>query len=258
MITSVSNNKIKYVCELQTSSKARRREGCFAAEGLRMFTETPARMITEAYVTEGFLNNAGSDADIRNKLDMIKYETVSDRVFEKMSGTVNPQGILTVVRYRAYEVKDIIAGGGVILLLENIQDPGNLGTMLRTAEAAGTAGILLSKGSVDVYSPKVIRSTMGAIYRMPVAYGDIFAIMKDMKNSGYRIHAAALGFNSDYRDADYSGNVGILIGNEGNGLTKEAIECASDTVTIPMDGQAESLNAAVSAALLMYEARRNR
>ena len=256
MITSASNSKIKYVCELRDSAKSRRRDKCFIVEGLRMFTETPIELITECYVTEGFLSSP--DERVKTKLENIKYETVSDRVFEKMSGTVTPQGIMMVVKYPDYTAADIISKGGVILLLENIQDPGNLGTMLRTAEAAGVNGILLSKGSVDIYSPKVIRSTMGAIYRMPFAYGDIFEMMDDLKKSDFKIHAAALGFNSDYRDADYTGNVAILIGNEGNGLTDKAIATATDTVTIPMDGRAESLNAAVSAAILMYEARRNR
>ena len=256
MITSASNSKIKYVCELRDSGRARRRDKCFIAEGLRMFTETPEDMIKECYVTEGFLSSP--DERVKSKLENIKYETVSDRVFEKMSGTVTPQGVMAVVKYKGHEPADIISGGGTVLLLENIQDPGNLGTMLRTAEAAGVKGILLSHGSADIYSPKVIRSTMGAIYRMPFAYGDIYDMMDDLKKAGFKIHAAALGYDSDYRDADYTGDTALLIGNEGNGLTKRAIESSTDTVTIPMDGQAESLNAAVSAALLMYEARRSR
>ena len=256
MITSASNRKIKWVRELVSSGKQRKKEGCFVAEGLRMFKETPAASIREAFYTEGFLKSAG---DLKEKLGGINGEVVSDDVFKRISDTVTPQGIMMVVENPVYTVDDIIAGDDkLIVILENLQDPGNLGTILRTAEAAGVGGIIMSHGTTDIFSPKVIRSTMGAIYRMPFVYGDLSEILPKMKNEGYKIHAAALGHDTWYTKADFAGRNGIMIGNEGNGLTDEAIALSTDIVTIPMSGSVESLNAAVSAAVLMYEAKRQR
>ena len=256
MITSAANRKIKWVRELVGSGKQRKKEGCFVAEGLRMFKETPESSIREVFYTEGFLKSAG---DLRDKLININGEVVSDDVFKRISDTVTPQGIMMVVENPVYTVDDITGGDDkLLIILENIQDPGNLGTILRTAEAAGVGGIIMSRGTTDIFSPKVIRSTMGAIYRMPFVYGDLSGILPKMKEEGYKIHAAALGHDTWYTKADYSGKNAIMIGNEGNGLTDEAKALATDIVTIPMSGSVESLNAAVSAAVLMYEAKRQR
>jgi len=142
-----------------------------------------------------------------------------------------------------------------LMLLENLRDPGNLGTIIRTAEAAGVSGVILSKESVDIYNPKVIRSTMGAVYRVPFLYADDFmALLKELRNKDVRLLAAHLKGQKTFDRADYSGKVGILIGNEANGLSEEAAELANEKVLIPMAGSVESLNAAVAAALLMYEA----
>ena len=146
-----------------------------------------------------------------------------------------------------------------VMVLENLQDPGNLGTILRTAEGAGATGILLSAGCVDIYNPKVIRSTMGSVYRVPFCYSqDLRADLDWLKRQGVRLYAAHLKGKDFYDHFSYCGASGFLIGNESRGLTEETAACADTFVRIPMCGQVESLNAAVAASVLMYEANRQR
>ena len=144
-------------------------------------------------------------------------------------------------------------------MLDNLQDPGNLGTIFRTAEAAGVTGIVLSRDCVDIYNPKVIRSTMGAVYRMPFVYvEDLLEALNVMKKKGIKTYAAHLKGKNSYDKEDYKEACAFLIGNEGNGLREEVSNMADTWIRIPMEGQAESLNAAVAAAVLMFEAARQR
>ena len=143
--------------------------------------------------------------------------------------------------------------------LEDIQDPGNLGTIFRTAEAAGAAGIIMSSGTADIYNPKTIRSTMGSIYRMPFLYVKDFApVLEQLGKRGIRTYAAHLQGSGEYTAQDYRKGCAFLIGNEGKGLTKELAQSADARIKISMSGEVESLNAAVSAAVLMFEAKRQR
>lgn len=147
----------------------------------------------------------------------------------------------------------------LVIILENLQDPGNLGTIVRTAEGAGVTGILLSADCVDIYNPKVIRSTMGSIYRVPFCYSrDLHADLARLKRQGVRLYAAHLKGRDFYDRFGYCDASGFLIGNESRGLTEETAALADTFVQIPMCGQVESLNAAVAASVLMYEANRQR
>ena len=144
-------------------------------------------------------------------------------------------------------------------MLETIQDPGNLGTIIRAGEGAGITGIVMNHDTADIYNPKVIRSTMGSIFRMPFVYADD---LQDacllMKNRGVRLFAAHLKGMNNYDQEDYTDNVGFLIGNEANGLTEETTSLADCLVKIPMEGKVESLNAAIAASVLMFETARQR
>ena len=147
----------------------------------------------------------------------------------------------------------------LLVVLENIQDPGNMGTIIRTAEGAGATGIIMSKETVDIYNPKTIRSTMGSLFRMPFVYvDDICGTVRELSNRGIRTYAAHLSGENEYYNEDYAGGTAVLIGNEGNGLTEEITSKADRLVKIPMAGKLESLNAAVSAAIILYEAARQR
>ena len=145
------------------------------------------------------------------------------------------------------------------MVLENLQDPGNLGTIVRTGEAAGVTGILMSRETVDIYNPKVIRSTMGSVFRVPFLYADdLFGALRDLQKKGVRFYAAHLEGASVYDEEDYQAPCGFLIGNEGSGLSCEITALADARIRIPMEGEVESLNAAVAASVLLFETARQR
>ena len=258
MITSRSNSQLKDLTKLMKKTGARREAQTYVIEGKKMFfellSEAPELLI-KAYWAESALS--GLSAAERELVANCDFETVSDSVFDAVAETVTPQGVLALVKMPRNTVEELADTGKNLLLLETIQDPGNLGTMLRTAEAAGFGGIILSADSVDAYSPKVVRATMGAVFRVPFVYAEDFpGMLKKLQARGYRLFAAHLKGSVSYDEADYRGKAGILIGNEGNGLTEEAAAACDMRVRIPMEGKAESLNAAVAAAILMYEAKK--
>lgn len=259
MITSLSNGRVKNVIQLMKKSKLRREQGVFVVEGLRMVREAPADRVLEVYASESFLRKEENRNCLKTEVGC-PFETVSDEVFARMSDTVSPQGILCVVRQKVYSLAELLsAQNGTFLVLEDVQDPGNLGTMLRTGEGAGIAGVIMSSQTVDLYNPKVIRSTMGSVYRVPHLYvDDLKETLQCMKDRGIHTYAAHLAGSSDYDSFSYTEDTAFLIGNEGNGLTKETADLAEYKIRIPMLGQVESLNAAVSASVLMYEALRQR
>lgn len=256
MITAASNSRIKRLIQLNQRAKLRKAEDVFVAEGVKMFLEAPADRVREVYVSESFLERC----PCRERLERAGYEVVADALFTRISDTCTPQGILCVVEQFHYNMKKLLwKKQPLLLLLENIQDPGNLGTMLRTAEGAGVDGVIMSRDTVDIYNPKVIRSTMGSVYRMPFLYADdLSEAIRELKAGGINVCAAHLKGTQSYTQIDYSGGTAFLIGNEGNGLRDETAELAGTYVRIPMAGRVESLNAAVAAAVLMYEAARQR
>lgn len=256
MIESSSNQQIKYMQRL-LKAVVSAKERVFLAEGWKMVSEAIDRdMMERLYVSE----EHEEEAKERWMDKAVRFETVAAKVFEQICDTMSPQGVLAVVRMPEYSFDEYIKKENTrFLCLEDINDPGNLGTMMRTAEGAGMTGLILSKGTVDLFNPKVVRSTMGALFRVPFFYTDNFVdTMKTLQKEGTTLYAAHLDGSIPYDEEDYQGAVGILIGNEANGLSAEVTEAADRKVRIPMEGQLESLNAAVSAALLMYEVARKR
>ncbi|WP_251206275.1 TrmH family RNA methyltransferase [Acetatifactor aquisgranensis] len=260
MISSHSNPKVKQVAQWQTNSGKRREEGVFLAEGFKMCEEAPERDVREIYITQEALEKAGTQPALREKLERIGYETVSSEVFRKMSDTRTPQGILCVVKRQETDLERLLAAENPLLIvLEDLQDPGNLGTIVRTGEGAGVTGIVMSTRTVDIYNPKTIRATMGSIYRVPfVCAENLCGAVERMREKGIRVYAAHLAGENYYDNLNFRQGTAFLIGNEGNGLSRELTERADSLLKIPMEGSVESLNAAVSAALMMYEARRQR
>lgn len=258
VITSTSNNQIKDIMNLRKKSGERKKRGLFILEGERIVREVPKELIEKVYVSESYL---ASHAD---ELVWEDYGIVSDRVFQTMADTQTPQGVLAVVKMSNQDAESVIENAcqneaPVFVILERIQDPGNLGTILRTAEGAGVSAVLMSEDTVDIYNPKVTRATMGSLFRVPFAYvEDLGATLTELKANGVRICAAHLAGEHDYFEEDYTAATAFLIGNEGNGLSDEIAELADLKVKIPMEGKLESLNAAVSAALFVYEAKRQR
>ena len=260
MISSHSNPKVKQVAQWQTNSGKRREEGVFLAEGFKMCEEAPERDVREIYITQEALEKSGTQPALREKLERIGYETVSSEVFRKMSDTRTPQGILCVVKRQETDLERLLAAENPLLIvLEDLQDPGNLGTIVRTGEGAGVTGIVMSARTVDIYNPKTIRATMGSIYRVPfVCAENLCGAVERMREKGIRVYAAHLAGENYYDNLNFRQGTAFLIGNEGNGLSRELTERADSLLKIPMEGSVESLNAAVSAALMMYEARRQR
>jgi len=270
MLTSTSNQQVKNITALTKKTKARQEQGLFVVEGMKMFREIPRGWLEKAYVSEAF----ASGETMGEVQGICTPEIVADRVFASMSDTCTPQGILALVRQPQRSLEGLLRkpleGSGrpgvsspqaspLLLLLENLQDPGNLGTILRTAEAAGCTGVIMSRGTVDIYNPKAIRSTMGAVYRVPFFYTDVLLdVVRELKEKGLGVYAAHLKGSVDFRKPDYRRPCAFIIGNEGRGLTEALAALADSRIRIPMAGQAESLNAAVSAALIMYEAQRQR
>ncbi len=260
MISSTANAQIKYLVKLQEKGAARREDKVYVCEGRKMFGEvlTCAReSIVKAYFAESFIAEWGSVPENMAHISGIPYETVADHVFGEISRTVTPQGVLAVVRQPEYHLDDLLSEEQAalrLLLLENLRDPGNLGTIMRTAEGAGISGVILSRESVDMFNPKVIRSTMGAIYRMPFVYvPDLAAVAVGLRQRGIMVCAAHLEGSVAYDTVEYPRRTALMVGNEANGLSDKAAQAADLRIRIPMEGEVESLNAAVAAAVLMYE-----
>ncbi len=234
-------------------------QGAFVTEGIKMFEESKdGGYLMIAYVSESFYEEKRSENS--EYFSGFPYEIVTDGVLKEASDTLTPQGIMAIVKKPVYDLEEIItAPDANLVLLEDIRDPGNLGTILRTAEGAGVTGIILSKSSVDMYNPKVIRSTMGAIYRMPFIYAEDFKdTLIQIKKNNISIYAAHLDAAFAYDEVNYLEKCAVLIGNEANGLSDEIAGMSDQYIKIPMAGSVESLNAAIAAAIMMYEVFRQR
>lgn len=279
-ITSGSNPIIKEVKALKTR-KNREEKGLYFIEGIRFVEEAMDEdvSIEKLIISEGLWSRKSEGCEAKNKTvqggnapasrdlsdrigqimdcalkKIIPTYLLPDKLFSELSDTETPQGIMAVVRMAKVFPEEILQQGACLLLLDGLQDPGNLGTIIRTADAVGIEGILISKGSVDIYNPKVLRSTMGSIFHVPLAIGvDLQEMIPRLKDCGMRVLAAHLDGELAYYEADWKGKVAIIIGNEANGISPEVADLADVLVKIPMPGRAESLNASVAACLMMYE-----
>ncbi len=276
MITSAANARIKQVVQWQSKARERKKDKVYLVEGFKMYEEAPEEQILEVYLSEDaarkifhkdsagkthISGEANQEPDaLQQKLERTGYEEVSGELFRKISDTQTPQGILTVLRQPEYSLEELICRPNpLFVVIENLQDPGNLGTIIRTGEGAGVTGVIMTEQTVDIFNPKTIRATMGSIYRVPFLYvGDIAETLKILHKHGIHTYAAHLEGDNYYDDFSFRAPTAFLIGNEGNGLRKETADMAEKYLKIPMEGNVESLNAAIAASLLMYEAHRQR
>lgn len=260
MITSSSNSRVKQVVQWQKSAKEREEAGIFLAEGFKMFEEAPEASVKEVYLSQAAYAKLDQYPKLQEKAECRGYELVSEEVFAKMSDTRTPQGILFAAERPVYTLEQLLdRPAPLLVILEDIQDPGNLGTIVRTGEGAGITGVIMSRQTVDLFNPKTIRATMGSVFRVPYIYVESLeeAVAK-LRGSGIRTYAAHLEGECCYDSFSFREGTAFLIGNEGKGLRRETAELADDFLRIPMEGRVESLNASVAAALLMYEAYRQR
>lgn len=252
MITSRDNDIVKDAVKLLGSSRYRRKTSRFVCEGLRLCGDaviSGVRPSVLMYTDEA--SKKYGDKFYRILANSQRSFEISSELYKKISDTVQPQGIMCIfdIPDRSFDVKP----GGKYAALENIQDPSNMGTILRTAEALGIDGVILSSDCCDIYSPKTLRGSMGAVFRLPVLICDDLPIfISELNNRGISTYASTPHDADSIRDVDFSGGGVMLIGNEGNGLSEDAINACSCRVRIPMRGRAESLNAAAAAAILLY------
>lgn len=179
---------------------------------------------------------------------------VAEKILNTITDVINPQGIMAVIEKPTLEENPIDFNQEVSLILDNIQDPGNMGTILRTADSLNMKQIIVSKGTADIYNLKVVRSTMGAIFRVKVIEVDnLVKTIKEMKKHKIKVYATDLRTDKSIYDIDYSKSA-IVIGNEANGVSSQVLEEATEKIKIPMIGKTESLNAAVATSVILYEA----
>lgn len=265
MITSNNNAKVKQVVQWQTKAKERRKDHVFLAEGIRMCEEAPVKNVREVYLTEELeqkirQNAQNGDTAFWDKLQQTGYETVSTEVFAKMADTQTPQGILTVLEQPVYDLTQLLEQPDpLFLMLENLQDPGNLGTMIRTGEGAGITGVIMNNQTVDIFNPQDHPCHHGVYFPGTLCLRADLAPGAGTDACKRYLHLAAHLKDRNTTIPFLSREpTAFLIGNEGNGLSKEISDQAGQYLKIPMEGRVESLNASIAAALLMYEAHRQR
>lgn len=250
-ITGKDNRILKTLRSLKTRN-GRKKLGLYFVEGERIVKDT-LTLATEnisfvVFSSSYFENNRDFCLSLENNTECY---LISDKLFVEISDTKTPQGILMVLSVQSSSLDDFSADGN-ILILDSVQDPGNMGTIIRTAEAMGISSVFLTKGSTDIYSPKVLRSAMGSAFRTDFYFIDTEDLYT-LKDKGYKLYSAALSENSIPLDnVKPEKNAAIIIGNEANGISEEILEISDYLIKIPMTGKIESLNAAIAAAIVMY------
>lgn len=252
IVKSKDNNKIKYIKNLY-AKKFRDEENAYIIEGIKFVNEAIKEKADIKYIllSEKTVDN-NEIKEITKYADKNIIYICTDNVFESTADTVNSQGILAVVN-KKINIKTL-DDYNFIIMCDRIQDPGNLGTIIRTADVFGPALIILNKGCVDVYNPKVVRASAGAILRTPFIFNDIDTeIIGLLKNSGFRIISTIVNSLYSFEDIQDTEKICIVIGNEGSGISQEIIENSDISITIRMSGRAESLNASIAAGICIYE-----
>lgn len=257
-LTGLQNPQVKAAAELK-QKKYRQQQGLFLAEGLRTVEEAVhSKTVVSIFYT------AIDDDRTRCVLEeaaaqQLKLYCVSDAVMKKIADTDTPQGIIAVCKVQDVTLDKLLSKGEMLLVLDRVGDPGNLGTMLRTADAAGIGGVVLLKGCVDIYAPKTVRSSMGSLFHVPVVSSvaeDKF--IAEAKDAGYELLVTSLEGADNLYKADLGGRIAFVMGNEAGGVSASLLERADKRVFIPMAGRAESLNVAMAAGIVMFEALRRR
>jgi TrmH family RNA methyltransferase len=258
----LSKEKLKELLKLKTK-KGRIQQGRFLLEGMRLCEEA----LNSNWEIESILFTASFEEKIREKNFFEKLEkpkvqliTVKPHDLQKLSDTVSPPGIMCVVKTRMNQIEDLWRKNShFILALDGIRDPGNVGTLIRTADAFGADGMLLSNDTVELLNPKVVRSTMGSIFHIPIwDEVDLETILPELRKRNFKILATDVTKGIRLDSVDYSGNICILIGNEAEGLRANLLTLSDELVHIPISGKAESLNAAVAGGILLYEITKKR
>lgn len=248
LITSRKNPAAAAYRELNRDRKTREGEGKFNIEGVRLCEEAlnAGLEITAAFVT------GTAEKKYPEICGRFEYTLITDEIGEYIADTKSPQGVFVTAKIPDRP----FAGGSRLIILDGLQDAGNVGTIIRTAEALGMDGVILSPDCADIWSPKVVRGAMGSLFRLPVTVTELPALITGLRNDGFTVYAAVLDKNAQTIDeADFPGKCAVIIGNEGNGVSQEVINSADGNIYIPIRN-AESLNAAIAAAIFCNAMRR--
>lgn len=248
-IESKDNTLFKETKKLK-ERKNRLKEKKYIVEGFRLVQESFKAKCEIDYVVVSEEGKDKLNHYLSDYLDNLKIYEMKDSLFCNLTSTEQPQGIIAVLKMPENINK---IDGEFYLLCDKVQDPGNLGTIIRTAHAAGVSAVILTKGTVDIYNDKTIRSTMGSIFYLPIIYDNDLSFLKELKNKGFKLVATSLEESKDFFDEDLSEKIILSVGNEGNGISDEIFHLADKKVKIPMPGGAESLNVAVATSIILFE-----
>ncbi|MBE3588385.1 MAG: RNA methyltransferase [Thermoanaerobacteraceae bacterium] len=258
-IKSHGNNLIKYVRRL-SRRRQRDKEGRFLLEGVRLVQEA----LSSGWPVEMLLYTGGVEERIAALLERarqkgIRTVTVAEKLLGEITDTVTPQGVLAVVKKPAYILEELFLNAPTLLVLvEGVADPGNLGTIIRSADAAGAGGVVLLPGTVDLYNPKTIRSTMGSLFHLPVVPAGEAELLSFLHSSGIQVVAGVPRGGIPLWAVDLTRPTALLVGGEAAGISTPWRDRAAHLAVIPMPGRAESLNVAAAASIMLYEAVRQR
>lgn len=249
--------RLKNILKLK-QKKYRIKEDRFILEGIRNVEEilqSGLKIFSVLYTEKLLQNKRGLELYKSVEKQNIERIKVTDNELENISHITTPQGILAICQKFHHDFDGLI-GGKVksLVILDAIQDPGNLGTIIRTADAAGVSGIVVGKGTVDFYNPKVLSSAMGSLLHLPIVKtDDLVSAVKQLKQKGIRILACDVHANKNYAGVNYDYPIGIIFGNEGAGLSKEIIDLTDEMLKIPIIGRAESLNVGIACGIVLYK-----
>lgn len=258
-IKSKDNNKIKYVRSL-SRKKNRDEDSAFIVEGAKFVYESIAEKQDIMYLL--FSESSLEKTDIKKLYDFsrglnLEAYVCDDDVFKSAADTINAQGVIAVVGKNEYNADYILKNYRFIIMCDRIQDPGNLGTIIRTADAFGPAAVILNKGCVDAHNPKVVRATAGSIFRVPFVYIDSdMEIIRSLDEHGFKIISTVVESEHSFDDIKEQNKICVVIGNEGQGVSGEIVENSHMNITIKMSGRSESLNASIAAGISIYEIRK--
>jgi len=263
IITSSQNKLIKLVASLKLK-KYRDELGLFIVEGVRLVEEAAnSNWLIETciYTREALQQERVQEIMAGLKSKNCRLIQVPTIIYDKVTETKEPQGIMVIAQKHAYQLSDVLNDGKkpFFVVLDELQDPGNVGTIIRTAAAAGCTGVILTKGCTDVFASKVVRASMGSIFNVPIFEGlSISEVLSYFAQHCIDILATSLESSNVYFKADFTKAIAVVFGNEGNGVSNQLLEHAQDRLYIPLLGRVESLNVAASAAVILYEVVRQR
>lgn len=261
-ISSIQNPLIKRVVLLKEKSRTRKKEGVFILEGQRelQLAIKGGYQIQTLFFYEGIISEETTYSYINGIEPQPDLISVSKEVFQKLAYRDTTEGILAIVIERQQTLKDIKFNSDtpLILVAEAPEKPGNIGALLRTADAANVDAILIANPKTDLFNPNIIRSSVGCVFTKPIVMGSSAEIIEFLKDNNINIYCAALTASKNYTKIDFKGSTAIVVGTESTGLSNEWLENSTQNIIIPMQGEIDSMNVSVSAAIIIFEAKRQR